>query len=412
MLAICCVAVALVVPNWDSLAARLPSLSATQPAILDTVLTPSSAKPAGLTLYRERHGWCPYSEKVWLALELKGLEYSTVLIDNTGGGRPSWYSGQTPQVQWEDGRTQGESMDIVKRLDIEYPDSRPLYPPPGVSMADVASMIKAFRGAFPSNARPSSRAAYLFTYDGPLSRSDFEKALDATEKLLATHKGPFFAGSSLSAADVSWAPFLERYAAQLPCLHEGLMPRDAGRWPRLAEWYDAMDMVPEYVCRVKGDGESWGRVLSMQGYGNAGNAPQTTGYRLQTGGGADGLWEAYLAERPYMAETAAKEAAVRIVGNREAIAKDALDRKLGRSGSAAKVPFTAPEVDVGLRAVSVALLDGCECEVLRAEESARTLGAALSAYLVGRMCVPRDMGMPAGLALRELSVELGAPQER
>ena len=90
---------------------------------------------------------CPYSEKVWLALELKGLAYSTVLIDNTGGGRPSWYRGQTPQIQWADGSTMGESMDIVKRLDIEFPDSRQLYPPPGVSMSDVSSMVSAFRGA-------------------------------------------------------------------------------------------------------------------------------------------------------------------------------------------------------------------------------------------------------------------------
>ena len=53
----------------------------------------------GLVLYRERNGWCPYSERVWLALEHKGIiEYETVLIDNTGGGRPSWYSGDTPQV--------------------------------------------------------------------------------------------------------------------------------------------------------------------------------------------------------------------------------------------------------------------------------------------------------------------------
>lgn len=69
---------------------------------------------------------------------------------------------------------------------------------------------------FPSNAKPSSRAAYLFTYSGPLTRKDFEKALDNTEKLLSTHSdGPFFCGSQLSAADVSWAPFLERYAAQV-----------------------------------------------------------------------------------------------------------------------------------------------------------------------------------------------------
>ena len=32
---------------------------------------------------------CPYSERVWLAMELKGLTYDTVLIDNMGS-RPGW----------------------------------------------------------------------------------------------------------------------------------------------------------------------------------------------------------------------------------------------------------------------------------------------------------------------------------
>ena len=31
----------------------------------------------------------------------------------------------------------------------------------------------------------------------------------------------------ISAADCAWAPFLERYAAQLPLLHSGLRPYDA-----------------------------------------------------------------------------------------------------------------------------------------------------------------------------------------
>ena len=45
------------------------------------------------------------------------------------------------------------------------------------------------------------------------------ETLDATDELLAEHGGPFFVGG-FSAADVAWAPFLERYAAQLPCLHK------------------------------------------------------------------------------------------------------------------------------------------------------------------------------------------------
>ena len=56
------------------------------------------------------------------------------------------------------------------------------------------------------------------------------------------------------------------YAAQLPCLHEGLCPgRDRERWPLLGRWYRAMESeAPAYSCRLRGDDESWRRVLVMQ----------------------------------------------------------------------------------------------------------------------------------------------------
>ena len=253
----------MVVLSWPDLAARLPSAA---PPLIDSALAPDEPALDGtLTLFRERHGWCPYSERVWLALEAKGIEHTTVLIDNTGHGRrPSWYSGTTPQIRWADGKTQGESLDLVRELDVRFPATPPLFEASGVDAA-----ISAFRRCFPRNARPSSRAAYLFSYDGPLPRSTFEAALDATDAALGETGGPFFCGDAFSAADVAWAPFLERYAAQLPCLHDGLAPRSA-RWPRLEAWYSAMDGVPAYAARVQGHPDSWRKVLAMQGYGNAG----------------------------------------------------------------------------------------------------------------------------------------------
>ena len=227
----------MVVLSWPDLAARLQS--AAPPHLIDSALAPDKPVLDGtLTLFRERHGWCPYSERVWLALEAKGIEHTTVLIDNTGHGRrPSWYSGTTPQIRWADGKTAGESLDLVRELDVRFPATPPLFEASGVDAA-----IAAFRRCFPRNARPSSRAAYLFSYDGPLPRSTFEAALDATDAALGETGGPFFCGDAFSAADVAWAPFLERYAAQLPCLHDGLAPRSA-RWPRLEAWYKAMDRV-------------------------------------------------------------------------------------------------------------------------------------------------------------------------
>lgn len=103
-----------------------------------------------------------YSERVWLALELKGIAYDTVRIDNTGGGRPQYFTGSTPQIRWADGRTQGESLDIIRELDRAFPDSSPLWPPATVEKGAVDAMVSAWRRTFPRSARPSSRAAFLF----------------------------------------------------------------------------------------------------------------------------------------------------------------------------------------------------------------------------------------------------------
>jgi hypothetical protein len=37
--------------------------------------------PMGLILFRDRNGWCPYSERVWLAMLAKGLDFDEVLIN-------------------------------------------------------------------------------------------------------------------------------------------------------------------------------------------------------------------------------------------------------------------------------------------------------------------------------------------
>ena len=85
-------AAALQPPSWSSLSKTLPSASREVPTIIDAVhhrQTKPKLSDETVVLYRERNGWCPYSERVWLGLECKNVEYQTVLIDNTGGARPS-----------------------------------------------------------------------------------------------------------------------------------------------------------------------------------------------------------------------------------------------------------------------------------------------------------------------------------
>lgn len=364
---------------------------------------------------------------MWLTLEHLNIPYDTVRIDNTGPGvKPSYFAGQTPQIRWEDGRVQGESMDIVQALDV----SNILYAP-----SDVHDKIAVFHDVFPRNARPSSRAAFLFSWNGdPLSRTKFARVLQVTDDLLASSSatdddggGPFLCGQSFSAADVAWAPFLERYAAQLPCLHDDLQPKDEREYPHLYQWYKAMEeQIPAYACRVKGDASSWRKVLGMAGFGNIGNVPTDILQRMKMEEDSNTclseqqyqtqqrLWGQYRSTRGYLAETPSAEAAATIVRNREAILKDA-ERRAKFTDWKNKLPLSTPNImDDALRALASLLIQEGEQAGPDAIHAAQnnldpdtlhTVGV-LASFLDDRMCVPRDMGPMSAAAIKRIAVSL------
>lgn len=228
---------------------------------------------------------------------IKGYSYDTFLVQAVGDtydgsihseddGRPECLSNLAlPQLHLFSGENEEtllcgaaetSSLKLSHQLDDTFPDSSKLWPPidsdghPSCSSEDVRAMAKAFGESVPTTAaRESSRAAWLFCQEegyrlDALPRSTFETFLDKVEELLGHHtSGPFFCGAALSAADIIWAPLLERYAVQLPCLHANLNPRGAKDWPKLEEWYQAMDQLPSYVCRMQPLGERF--YLSIHG---------------------------------------------------------------------------------------------------------------------------------------------------
>ena len=425
-------------PSWNDIESIMnPSLTYPPPLIIDSSLNPntkptfSTTKP---TLFRERHGWCPYSERVWLALEVLNVDYDTIYIDNTGHGRrPSYYSGQTPQIRWEDGSTQGESMDLVRKINSKYhgggvDTELNLYPEE--IQNEVINKIRDFEQIYPKRTRPSSRAAFLFCYDGePLWKNEFEKVLRETNELLGQtsssknngndNGGPFFCGKDFTAADIAWAPFLERYAAQLPCLHDGLHPRaDVETYPHLVAWYDAMDnLIPSYSCRVKGDASSWRKVLTMAGFGNAG-VPMDVSKRMEDvqheerqpltdfeRENEQRIWDMFSSSRPWVASSAAIEAASVMTRNRDAIIKD-IEKRIGKDDQYSDLAACSEdEIDEAMRAM-ICLL--CEDEqdfhygLVDGAKDYATVVRNLAMYLDNRMCVPRDMGSHSAATIKRL----------
>jgi len=384
--------------SWTDIEASFSDL-APEPISIDSVLDPGTVKfsTERPTLFRERHGWCPYSERVWLALELANTPYDTVRIDNTGGGRPSYFAGQTPQVRWEDGRTQGESMDLVERIDASYPSSNLQ-----ASNKDVQETVKQFSRIFP-RARPSSRAAFLFQYNGePLWKSTLEETLRQTDELLSESEGGFFCGPTITAADVAWAPFLERYRYQLPCLHKGLIPDDDRVYPHLAAWYRVMDNVPAYACRVKGDASSWRKVLTMAGFGNSGVPPNIVDAmeeriaweeeQASQSRGAEELWTEYATMNPHVGKTASAEAARIIAKNRLALVSDCLKHTTTLDSD--------HEVDEALRQLASTLQSGNTDNIAN-----RSKVGHIAATIDKRMCVPRDMGALSATCIKKIALD-------
>ncbi len=305
-------------------------------------------------------------------------------------------------MKWEDGSTQSESMDLVREIDKRYPGES-LYP------EDILNEVinkgeRAFRNIFPKRSRPSSRAAFLFRFDGsPLWKNEFEKTLVEADALLAETDGPFFCGDRFTSADIAWAPFLERYAGQLPCLHEGLDPKCSKTYPHLSNWYKAMETtVPVYGCKVRGDPSSWRKVLTMAGFGNAGNVPDLVASRMDELTESEKaplseaeekaeqeLWETFSSTRPYVAASAREEAAAVLVRNRQAIIKDAA--KNCKDSSLA----SDEKLEEAMRSLSVVLCGESKFSESTIEACEEACGAefrSLAAYLDERMCVPRDMG--------------------
>lgn len=407
------------VPTWQQLS-TMPNFSHEIPFAANGASFSSrpeiSDKP---TLYRERHGWCPYSERIWLALEVLGVDYDTVYIDNIYG-RPSWYFGDTPQMRWENGKIQSESMDLVREVDKKFRNSSLCLYPEAIEN-QVLNKIQAFKKIFPSRARPSSRAAFLFRFDGePLWKSEFDTVLKDTDTLLSETNGPFFCGSEFTAADIAWAPFLERYAAQLPCLHDGLDPKDDTKYPYLASWYKAMDdTIPAYSCKVQGDASSWRKVLTMAGYGNAGSVPVVISERMEDAGvreslplSADeqekqqNLWNLFIKDRPYLAASPSKEAASVLIRNKDMIKVD-IQKRSSSKLIQQNIPDEDDDLDIIMRALATVLsedyfdqdvIDHCK-RINRVYD--------LAAYLDQRMCVPRDMNrLSAGCIKRLASIKL------
>ena len=73
------------VKTWEELGKQTGPVS--DRVLIGDAIANMKGLPGGLTLFRDRNGWCPYSERVWLAMLAKGISvclYLPLMADSFG----------------------------------------------------------------------------------------------------------------------------------------------------------------------------------------------------------------------------------------------------------------------------------------------------------------------------------------
>jgi glutathione S-transferase len=349
--------------------------------------TPVEEKDIRVTLYRDSASWCPYCQKVWMALEYKQIPYKVEKINmRCYGDKPASFtrlqpSGQIP-VAIIDGKTYRQSNDILYQLEQDFPNHPSLTPweqqqDPKLS-SRANDLLRLERQLF------SAWMYWLTTvdYGGNSLRKSFEQVLQQVEQALSSSDGPFFLGSQFSLVDVQFAPFLERMAASL-LYYKGfqirVVPTDNknnNRYPNINRWFDAMEEIPAYIL-TKSDYYTHCWDLPPQ-LGGCGSEPGCEKYQAAINGQDGTSWELPL--QPHnggiepdwnhptsqITALARREAVERVTANANAIVAFAA-RGVSPSGfppvsapladpNAIPSPAVQPGVGAVLRTVCTALL--------------------------------------------------------
>lgn len=324
-----------------------------------------------VTLYRDRHAWCPYCQKVWLWLEEKQVPYRIQKVTMfCYGDKEVWYkrrvpSGMLPALEL-DGGLITESDDILMALEG-------CFGPLGAAMTDARVM------PLRQLERVLFRAWCLWLCQPHRSDREDGRAQDQfvgvarrVEAALEATPGPYFL-EDFSTADLVFIPYVERMNASL-YYYKGYDLKQAH--PALADWFIALETRSTYRG-TQSDFHTHVHDLPPQMGGCYANGlPPAALHRQQVDQGPWG-------DLPE-------------VGYPEPVTSglEALHRVLKHRHSLMAVNPAAPGVvDEGLRCALTHLVQGDLCQP--------PPGADLALrYLRDRISVPRDMSLYAARRLR------------
>lgn len=394
--------------SWDELLefsqANTPARRVRRPGQSpSTVPIPSSLHklPPGtqppVLLYRDTNSWCPFCERVWFALEEKGIPFETEFIDLSN--KPKWYTDRVPTTLVPAAKIEGElvyeSKDILLALEERFPEI-PLLPADPEENASTYPCSRATARQLIEDAEASGfkEIAYKFLREAAdpdelvTLQQSFEAKLDELEQALSKYPGFYFL-STFSLVDIMYSPHLDRLAANLP-VYRGYSIKDNPRFPNLNAWFSALNERPAYH-RVKSDVTTNNLLLRRRwGIEPIGNP---------------------LPLDPVLSEALhyRAEAAERLSDNREAAIADILKNSgvqaLAVDGDISTLKNT---IEAHLKLLAAYLLHGDKVQLPwgrvggkdNLDPTFSAIGAITFAYLRNRICAPRDMSAGAATAFR------------
>lgn len=325
-----------------------------------------------VTLYRDRHAWCPYCQKVWLWLEEKQIPYRIEKVTMfCYGEKERWYkqkvpSGMLPAIELN-GRLITESDDILIALEQVFgPLVFGMEDPKVISLRRLERLL--FR-AWCSWLCYPTRSPKQEQYN----RDQFIDVVAEVEQALGSTPGPYFL-EEFSTVDVIFTPYVERMNASL-YYYKGYSLREEN--PRCSAWFDAMETRPTYRG-TQSDFHTHVHDLPPQMGGCYENDhPQTLTNQKQVDCGPwFGLPDVQYPEP----ENSRAEALQRVIKHRHNLIKvnPANDRLFGEA----------------LRCALTYMMTGEICQPPQGSDMALR-------YLRDRISVPRDMSVYAAKRLRE-----------
>lgn len=187
---------------------------------------------------------CPYVQRVWIARNFKGLQDKIELVAIDLQDKPAWFLekvfplGKVPVLE-HNGNIIAESLDLLTYMDTNFEG-------PKLLPRDPAK--KAFADELISSS--DSVIAALFRAGHAQGDDEFSvlvaPALDKVEASLGRFSdGPFLLGQSISAVDMVYAPFVERFKDFFAAVKQYDMTQAR---PKLKAWIEELNKVDVYAA--------------------------------------------------------------------------------------------------------------------------------------------------------------------